>query len=638
MADISLEALTTVKVYSASTYLQNDRQAPSSVTIITAEQIRMFGYRTLANVLRSVRGFYVSYDRNYSYLGVRGFSSPGDYNTKILVLINGHRLTDNVYDSALLGTEFQLDVDLIDRVEIVRGPSSSLYGTNAFFAVVNVITKTARMVRGVELSAEAAGLGSYRGRATFGDVAHGLDMMFSGTIYESAGASRLFFPAFTDPSTNNGVAEHADDDSSKSFFGNVRFRHFTLEAVASTREKGIPTASYGSVFNDPRTRTIDARGYVDLKYERTFEKDLEFMAKVFFDRVEYHGTYVNPSPTPGSPDVLNEDFGRGDWVGVESKVTKPLWRRHKITVGGVVQDNLRQDQSNYDVQPFSIYLNDTRSSKEWAAYVQDDFSITKALTLNAGIRHDHDETFVGISNPRVALIYSPWKKTTFKLIYGRGFRAPNCYEMDYDGYGAKANPHLLPERIQTTEMVWEQDLGSHVRVTADGFTNRITDLITQGTDPDSGALMFQNFGRANSRGLELELAARTKAGIEGRASYTWQRTRDAATALLLPNSPEHLAKMNVIWPVARLHFSVGGELQYTSQRTTLANTTVGGYTVANLTLLSKEFGGGFQLSGSMYNLFNRRYSDPVGAEIAQPAIEQNGREFRIKLTRVIRSR
>jgi len=139
--DLSPEALKHVQVYSASMYMQSDREAPSSVTVITAEQIRQFGYRTLADALRSVRGFEVTYDRNYAYVGVRGFSSPGGYNDQVLLLINGQRLNDNVYNSAQVGTEFPLDIDLIERIEIVRGPSSSLYGASAFLAVINVITK-----------------------------------------------------------------------------------------------------------------------------------------------------------------------------------------------------------------------------------------------------------------------------------------------------------------------------------------------------------------------------------------------------------------------------------------------------------------------------------------------------------------
>src|SRR4030042_6440423 len=141
LTQLGIEELMEIEVatvYGASKYEQKVTEAPSSVTVITADEIKKYGYRTLADILRSVRGFYVTNDRNYSYVGCRGFARPGDYNSRVLVLVDGHRINDNVYDSVLVGLEFILDVDLIDRVEIIRGTSSSLYGTAAFFAVINI--------------------------------------------------------------------------------------------------------------------------------------------------------------------------------------------------------------------------------------------------------------------------------------------------------------------------------------------------------------------------------------------------------------------------------------------------------------------------------------------------------------------
>jgi len=149
-------------VYGASKFQQKVTDAPASVTIVTAEEIRKYGYRTLAEVLRSVPGLFVDYDRNYSYVGLRGFSRPGDYSSGILLLIDGHRTNDNVYDSPNFGTEFILDVSLIKRVEVIRGPASVLYGSNAFFGVINVITKRGRDARGAEISVDTGSLGTYR--------------------------------------------------------------------------------------------------------------------------------------------------------------------------------------------------------------------------------------------------------------------------------------------------------------------------------------------------------------------------------------------------------------------------------------------------------------------------------------------
>jgi outer membrane receptor for ferrienterochelin and colicin len=121
----SLEELGNIQVYSASKHMQSASDAPSSVTVITADEIQKYGYHTLADILETVRGFYITYDRDYSFVGVRGFGRLGDWNSRVLVLVDGHRINNNIDGQAMLGTEFLVDVDLIDRVEIIRGHSTA---------------------------------------------------------------------------------------------------------------------------------------------------------------------------------------------------------------------------------------------------------------------------------------------------------------------------------------------------------------------------------------------------------------------------------------------------------------------------------------------------------------------------------
>lgn len=637
LLDLPIEELMTVEVVlAASRYEQPTARAPSSVTIITADEIRWYGWRTLADVLRSVRGFYVTDDRNYSYLGVRGFLRPGDYNGRVLLMIDGHPINENVYGSTTIGQGFSVDVDLIERIEIVRGPSSSLYGTNALFAVINVITKRGEQLGGAELSASAASFNTNSGRFAYGTrLQSGLDLILSGSVFESEG-QQLFFEEFDDPSTNNGFTTN-DDEQAHNFFASLAYREFVLQASYVRREKGIPTAPWGIVFDDERNRTVDTVGYLDLKWEHSFSSGAMLMARTSYNRYDYHGGYVYDWAEPGDPQdlVTNNEVGHGQWLDTELQFTTPVGRRHKLTVGGELQDNIHQDQTTFDqVGPDREYiLQDQRDSINWGLYAQDEFAILDNLILNAGVRYDHYETFGSTTNPRAALIYAPTKNTTLKALYGEAFRAPNSYELYFnDGIVAqKGNPDLDPETITTYELVLEQALRKDLRLTVSAFSFKLDDLITLTTDPDDGLLVYENISSVESKGVEVELERRWQTGLRTRISYSYQDTRDRNTDLRLTNSPEHLAKLNLMVPLADEKLLAGLELQYVSDRTTPFDTTADGYIVTNLTLLAGRFSNGWEVSAGIYNLFDERYGDPGSEEHAQDVIEQNGRSFRVKV-------
>ena len=298
---LSLEELMNIEVetvYSASKYEQKITEAPSSVTIITSADIRKYGYRTLADILRGVRSFSITYDRNYTYVGVRGFGRPGDYNGRILLLIDGHRTNDNIYDQAFVGTEGIIDVDLIDRVEVVRGPGSSLYGNNAFFAVVNIVTKQGRDFQGAQLSTEAGRYDTYKGRISYGSqFSNGLDAIVSGTGYDSKGR-QLYFqeldPAFSTDSraANGGITSRTDYDRYQSFFTKASIRDFVFQGAYNARTKGIPTGAFETDFNDPGNKTIDGHAYGDLKYSLEPGGPTNLTTRVYYDYYWYEGDYI----------------------------------------------------------------------------------------------------------------------------------------------------------------------------------------------------------------------------------------------------------------------------------------------------------------------------------------------------------
>jgi iron complex outermembrane receptor protein len=643
LTELPIEQLMNISVYGASKYDQKLMEAPASVSIVNKDEIKKYGYRSLADILRSVRGFFATNDRNYQYLGVRGFNRPGDYNTRILLMVDGHRLNDGIYDQAPIGYDFPVDIDLIDRVEVIRGPSSSIYGTNAFFAVVNVITRNGRelgnKLKGLEVSGDAGSFYSYKGRLTYGrQWSGGPEVLVSGSYYDSRGP-RLFFSEFNTPETRNGIARNSDYESFQSVFSKFAFKDFTLTGVYHNREKGIPTGAYGIVFGDPRNRTVDTRAYMDLKYDHTFANDWQVLARLSYDHYPYNGYYFFNRADPGNPMDIgeNRDIARADWWGGEVQVSKKLFDRHKVIVGAEYRDYFRLNQRNFDVEPFAPILDDKQDSKVWAMYAQDEITIFKNLRLNAGLRYDHYSSFGGSLNPRVALIYNPFKQTALKLLYGQAFRAPNVYELFYQdgGFTQKVGPGLKPEKINTYEVVWEQYFAKNYRFTASGYYYKIDNLITQQVDPADGLIVFKNADQVEAKGIEFELAGKWANGVEGRFSYALQQAKNAETGKLLSNSPTHLPKFNLIVPLVKDKLFTGLEVLYQSPRKNLTGGHVGNVVLTNLTLFNKNLFKGWEFSATAYNLFNQKFRDPGAQEHVSnglTSITQDGISFRVKLT------
>src|SRR5205823_5366874 len=141
-------------------------------------------YRTLAEALGGARGMFTTFDRTYHYLGVRGFSLPGDYGSRLLLLVNGQSLTDNILgQSVWFGQDFPLDMSLVKRIEIVRGPSSALYGSNGIFATINVVTFSPEEFHGTQVRAEAGTFGEKKLQAASSvALGRGASLLMSGSV------------------------------------------------------------------------------------------------------------------------------------------------------------------------------------------------------------------------------------------------------------------------------------------------------------------------------------------------------------------------------------------------------------------------------------------------------------------------
>jgi iron complex outermembrane receptor protein len=623
LTDLDLTNLMNIPIRSASKFVQKETEAPASTTVITSDEIKRYGWRTLGEILRTVPGFYVSYDRNYQFLGARGVNL-GDFNSRILLLVDGHRINNDLTDGAFIDTAFILDVDLIDRIEIVRGPGSVLYGDNAFFGVINVITRRANTVDGAEASGSYGTFNTYQGRVTVGKVfTNDLELLLSGTLYQSDGPETLFYPQFNTPAQNNGIARNLDADAFHSFFGSLRYHDFTLEGAFVERKKQNPTAQFGTTFDDPRLRTIDDRGYVNLSYTHSFQDVVDLTAQFYYDRTSFEITY------PQTP-VLFKEQQQGDWWGTEVQLTKKLMDRHVLTVGAEYRDDFNQHRRLFQEDTGEVFANVNRTRQNFAVYAQGDFAVLTNLHFNAGVRFDKYGSFDPSVDPRLALIYNPFARSTIKAIYGTAFRAPNFLELSDPIF-----PNIGPEKITTYELVYEQEILQNLKSSLSGFYNQMDHLIFI----ENGS--FTNFN-ADAKGVELSLEGIWANGIRARASYTFEETRNRSTGQTLADSPEHLVKLNLSVPIYKEKVFAGFEYQYVSSRTTVHVSPItgedvpgrdaAGFGVVNFTLFSQNLVKNLEFSGSVYNLLDTGYSDPATRFHHQDLIPQDGRSFRVKLT------
>jgi iron complex outermembrane receptor protein len=630
--EMSIEELMDIEVYTASKYKQNIHRAPASVTIITADDIRLYGYRTIADILQSVRGFYVFYDRNYSYLGARGFAPAADYYNRVLVLVDGHRISENIGGSTFFGNDFLLDVELIERVEIVRGPASSLYGADAMFGVVNIITKNGKDYKGTEVAGRIASYQTQKERLTYGNIFdNGLDILVSASNYSSDG-HKLYYSEFDDPSTNNGEVDN-DGERARDIFAKITFGDWSLTTANVARKKKIPTASFSQVFNDDRSQTLDKITLVGLTYNHEFSDKFSVTGKVTYYQYDYDGRYPTDYANPGDPppDIQNnKDMWRGQWWQSELMLTAQPFEKHKITWGGEFHYNAKEHQKNWDTD---VYSDDNRHTRNWSVYAQDEYSIFDNLTLNAGVRYDEYQAVGSTINPRIGLIYNYSDKTTLKLLYGEAFRAPTSYErycsyVDYQ----KTNPTLGPESIKTYEVVLEHELDKDTKITATGFYYRLKDLIAKEIDPSDGLSVFENTDGVSGKGAEFEIEKKWKNGMRGRASYSYVQTELVDTHEILTNSPKHLAKFNLIVPVIKDKLFAGIETQYTGDAKIYNGGYIGGFGVTNLTLTYQDLIKNLEVAFGVYNVFDKKYGYSGSGDHVQDSIEQDGRTFGVKLT------
>lgn len=624
LTSLSLEQLLGITVVGASKYEQKQSEVAAAVSVITRAQIRAFGWRTLADALASLPGIHLTNDRQYTYLGTRGFGLPGDLTARVLITINGNRVNDPVYDGGPAGRELPLDLGLVERIEFIPGPGGAVYGHNAMFGVVNVITRPGASLGGTELALTAQHpqrLGEARvswGRRFDG----GLDLLLSASGVQARGEDRFYDYGSTGLA---GVAAGLDAGRDREIFVRASAGHWSAEFVHGDRRKKDPTAAF---FNDPLVPAYffsDRYDLVQLQFQDSYAGNrVQLSGRVFAGRYRYEGTYTYDGSLVAFP-------GAGDWHGTEWRLVTQATAAHKLMLGREAQDNRRTDQSVLDLADPALNVDIPRSGYRVGLFVQDAWTLSDTVSATLGLRIDRNDKTGTTSSPRVGLIWQVQPSTTLKLLSGRAHRAPNAYERDYDDvYTQVRNPALQGERIDTQELVADHRVGTELTLRASAYQWRMRDIVVLGVDPASGLTQYQSGEPARARGLELSADRTWSGGARLRGSVSMQDVSYASGARLL-NSPRVLGRVNLSGPLPWFGLHAGYELHYDGPRLTLDRTRLGAHAVSSLHLRTETLGPGIELSLRIGNLFDKRHAHPGADTNWQNALEQDGRSLRLSL-------
>lgn len=641
LTDLSLETLLQTRVTSASKYEQTLDEVPAAATVITRDDIRAYGWRTLLQVLTSMPGSHAGYDRQYAYLGTRGFGLPGDFNTRVLLAINGNRVNNTTYDSAGLGRNFPLDLDLIERIEFIPGPGGAVYGQNAMFGVINVITRSGLQVDGWELATSWQDpQAMHEERLRWGRrFANGTDVLLSFSSMRAQGEDLyLRFPgAAPDGSELAGIARGLDGESDQDISAHLAHGPFAVDVLFGKRSKDDPTAAYFADPLVPGQYERDDHVLTQLLYQQDFGDAVNVQGRLFSGRQRYLGYFAFSG-------AGNFSTGMSEWYGGELRVLHTGFARHRLMLGVELQDNARADQTNddYSFDPLRATpagflpggasdLLIERDGYRAGIYAQDELLLTDAVTAALGMRVDRNDSTGTKLSPRAALILQARPDLTLKALYGRANRAPNTYERDYDdGISLLANPALKRESIDTLELVLEQRVSDTLSVRGSVYQWRMQDFVTLGIEPLRGIPQYQSGGDVDAHGAELSANAAWNSGARLRASISYQ---DAAydSGANLANSPQWLGRLNYARPLGVAGLSMGTELQFDSERQTNAGSMVDGYWLANVHLLADAWARGLEVSLTLLNLFDERYEHPAADSNWQNTLEQDGRAVRVRL-------
>ncbi|WP_374674490.1 TonB-dependent receptor plug domain-containing protein [Ideonella sp.] len=519
LTDLPLESLLDTEVVSATRFAGQVTDAASAVSVLTAEEIRIYGLRTLGEVLDHMRGIHISHSSDYVYLGARG--TGGDtFASRVLMLVDGNPPPDNLYDQLYLGRDGLIDVAMIDRIEYAPGNGSAMYGNNALLGVINVITKRGRTLDGVEVSGALGDWNQRTWRVSAGRrQANGLEWLASLSVHHDNGLASPEIGDFVDHYIGH----------SQTVLLKAQYEGFHAQLMTAQRR----------VARDYRFLPIEVPGWYDAWIDRN-----ELLALGHDSRPAphwrvslraQHGRYAYRFNDAWADGYRYEDVNDGRWWALDAQAGYDGWQHQRVALGVRLRHDPQQRFHYWD----SDGSRDTRSDSQRAVgfSVEDEFTLSEAWSATVGIRADHRIGSPWTWSPRVATVWQVSRAWSLKASHGRSALYRSAAEAATPGNSQAAAGVPVDEAVTatTSELVSEYKQGG-LRV--------LGSLYHFSTRNEDAAGTTVN---ASARGAELEVEWQS-AGWRVRGSQAWQDAAPGAGQGLY-YSPRHLTKLQASAPL-----------------------------------------------------------------------------------------
>ncbi|WP_290582694.1 TonB-dependent receptor plug domain-containing protein [Ketobacter sp.] len=625
-------------VTTATKTRESVRKSGATVTVITAADVQQMGARDLMDVLKRVPGFGINrFNMGTSSVEVRGVKT--DFSEKVLFLINGHPVNNNLVNGGALSSYNRFPVKDIKVVEIVRGPGSALYGANAFVAVVNIITKQAEDVNGVVATAAAGSDETNRLDLQYGGTLGAVDVAVDANLYHSDG--------WKGEVASDAIGQSGDTDYWQKRYDlgfNAGYGEFSLQGRFVQREAGGYLGA-NNVLNDGSEQE-----YREYFLEGAHHYDINPKAflttKLYFDHFEFDNLWdvFPPGFDDGSTTYPEGLFLRSpiqhDKTGIELQLTWNWLNGHKL-VSGVMFEH----QAQYGVELWTnngqgpmvdisdvANWNDSHNRNVRALYVQDIWDPSEQVRLIVGGRYDDYSDFGNTFNPRASVSWDFSERFQGIATYGSAFRAPTFGELyNINNPAIVGNPLVEPEEIETVELGLNAWLSKRSTARATLFRNNIENIIGARPQPPAVAY-YDNIGELTVQGIELEYAHRLQDGSSINLNYTYQDPINDLTDRRAADVPLHRANMQFNYRYSR-HISAYLGVLYESSLSREALDTradVSDQTEVDVSITWRSRAENLVLTASLYNLLDKDLVDPAPGVMLSD-YPNPGRNFMLEL-------